>query len=160
MNSEHIISLIRSNCNNIDDLKKILSAVECSIEAIEEETPEPQPLPTNLKQVKQMHQANLDAANGTSLKGYIMTTYKRLVEIFGIPQVNSGPSKFDKVTIEWVLRFADGTIATIYDWKGYGWQPAEDEQYEWRIGGHKPEAVALVKDAVGVMYGTGPFFQV
>lgn len=160
MNSEHIISLIRSNCNNIDDLKKILSAVECSIEALDEEqTTQPEPLPATLQQLKQMQKANLQDADGTFLQGYVKSTYNKLVKAFGLPQVNKGRSEYEKVTIEWVLRFADGTIATIYDWKNYGKQPAADEEFQWNIGGRKPEAVTLVKESLGVIYGTGPFFD-
>lgn len=57
MASEHIIHLIRLTCNNLDDLKKIQTAVEASIESIEfslelinKETPTPEP-PT-LKQIQ------------------------------------------------------------------------------------------------------------
>ena len=106
-----------------------------------------------------MQHARTTEINGTCLKGYVKTTFNKLVKAFGAPCLNDGPSQWEKVTIEWCLRFADGTIATIYDWKGYGYQPAPDEEYEWHIGGHKPEAVALVKDALGVIYGTGPFFD-
>lgn len=156
MTSEHLLSLIKVNFNNIDDLKKIQNVIDCMIEAIEledflkkqEKTEQPQP--ATLKQL--MQQANFEAANGTSLKGYVTTTYNKLVEAFGLPQLNNGPSQFDKVTIEWVLRFSDGTIATIYDWKGYGWQPAPDEEYEWHVGGHHASAVALVKDELGFFH--------
>ena len=90
-------------------------------------------------------------ANGTSLKGYVTTTFNKLKIAFGEPLVHIAPSAMEKVTIEWVIRFSDGTIATIYDWKGYGYQPAPNEVYEWHVGGHVASAVALVKDHLGLL---------
>jgi hypothetical protein len=149
MNTEHLISLIRTNFNNIDDLKKILNAVECSIEAIHEEPVAPKPFAPTIQQLKQyMTRANAVHANGTSLKGHVKTTYNKLVETFGEPCINEGPSQWEKVTIEWILRFQDGSIVTIYDWKCFGWQPTGDKEYEWHIGGHHASAVALVKEAL------------
>ena len=67
-----------------------------------------------------------------------------------MPTSHVAPSEMEKVTIEWVLKFEDGTIATIYDWKGYGYQPTGDEMYEWHIGGRSNEAMYLVKEALGL----------
>jgi hypothetical protein len=86
-------------------------------------------------------------ANGTSLKGYIHNaTYNELVELFGEPTYDWG-SDGDKVQVEWVIRFKDGTIATIYDWKQYG-TPVENIT-EWNIGGHKQDAVDRTMGVVG-----------
>jgi len=78
--------------------------------------------------------------NGTHLQGYIKTTYNRLVEAFGEPQEG-----FDKSTAEWSVRFSDGTLATIYDYR-------EDftphYPYDWHIGGHKPQAVLLIAEVL------------
>ena len=96
-----------------------------------------------------MQHARTKRVNGTSFRGTIKTTYNKLVETFGEPCIHNLPSMLDKVTIEWKLMFGDGTVATIYDWKNYGSQPAKDEEYEWHIGGFVPDAVALVRDAMG-----------
>ena len=161
MTSEHLISLLKVNYNNIDDLKKIQTSIECMIEAIEledflkkEEKQKTEEQPKTLQQ--SMQHAKMADANGTSLKGYVATTYNNLIKAFGLPTFEIPPSKMDKVTIEWILRFADGTIATIYDWKGYGYKPSPDEIYEWHVGGHHASVVALVKDELGLIYGTGP----
>ena len=37
--AEFMISLIRQNCNNPDDLSKIMLSVECMLEAFEKEKP-------------------------------------------------------------------------------------------------------------------------
>jgi hypothetical protein len=75
-------------------------------------------------------------ANGTSLQGYVQAHYHQLVAVFGEPEGGG-----DKTTVEWVLQFADGTVATIYDWK-------ESETpmglYRWHIGGRDSTAVSRV----------------
>jgi len=79
-------------------------------------------------------------ANMTSLKGEVNITFSELCEVFGKP--DHGPNAdMDKVTCEWALKFADGTIATIYDWKT-GHTPFGP--YEWHIGGHDYTAVERV----------------
>lgn len=91
--------------------------------------------------MKFTNQAN---ANMASYKGEVRITYAELVEIFGAPDY--GPNAdMDKVTCEWALEFADGTIATIYDWKT-GHTPFG--QYEWHIGGHSTTAVDCVVDCI------------
>jgi len=84
-------------------------------------------------------QTDWTEANGTSLQGYVQAYYHQLVEVFGQPEGGG-----DKTTVEWALKFADGTVATIYDWK-------EDEtpmgMYRWHIGGRNNLAVARVTSA-------------
>lgn len=86
--------------------------------------------------------------NGTSLKGTIKTTYNRLVEVFGEPCLNDPPSEHEKVTTEWDLVFPCGTVATIYNRKNYGTDPAPHEDYDWHVGGYDYQAFALVSDAL------------
>ena len=88
-------------------------------------------------QVKAM---DIWSAGGTSLQGYVSTTYANLVDLFG-ESLGGG----DKTTAEWVLKFDDGTIATIYDWKEYSTPLG---QYEWHVGGLSRKAVALVQAAL------------
>ena len=80
-------------------------------------------------------------ASGTSLMGYVTTSYSRLCEVFGAPCRFYG----DKVNAEWSLRFEDGTRATVYDWK-------EDEipmgDYQWHIGGDLRSAVDRVQECL------------
>jgi hypothetical protein len=66
--------------------------------------------------------------NGTGLQGKIVTTYDKLVAVFGEPDERNG----DKTTVEWHLRFEDGTVASIYDWK-YGTTPMAEAV--WNVGG-------------------------
>jgi hypothetical protein len=86
--------------------------------------------------------ANFRTANGTSLQGYITATYSQLVELFGTPDAGG-----DKTQAEWCLKFEDGTVATIYDWKE---SVAPELVTDWHIGGFKIQAAFLVKEAMTV----------
>jgi len=78
-------------------------------------------------------------ANGTHLQGYVRATYDQLVARFGEPEGGG-----DKTTVEWVLVFEDGTVATIYDWKEY---ETPTYMYDWHIGGMSKTAVTRVTQA-------------
>ena len=84
-------------------------------------------------------QADWTEANMTSLQGYMPARYEELVAVFGEPDAGG-----DKTTVEWVLKFEDGTVATIYDWKECSTPMYE---YDWHIGGKSKKAVALVQQA-------------
>jgi hypothetical protein len=84
-------------------------------------------------------QTDWTEANGTHLQGYMEAYYHELVEVFGEPEGGG-----DKTTVEWVLSFADGTVATIYDWKEY---ETPMGLYRWHIGGRNYKAVDRVTRA-------------
>lgn len=66
---------------------------------------------------------------GTHLQGYLRGTYDEIVAVFGAPDHVQADGK---VQAEWCLKFADGTIATIYDWKA---GVSAEEVEEWNVGG-------------------------
>ena len=106
---------------------------------------------------------------GTSLTGYVKTTYDTLVKAFGEP-TDTGSSWYgegdppfyanyedgDKVTAEWTLAFAVGggdpddggmddsasVIATVYDYKET-YTPLIE--YNWHVGGHDNNALRFVE---------------
>jgi hypothetical protein len=80
---------------------------------------------------------------GSSLSGYVETTYDRLVEVFGAPTY-SDANPHEKVQTEWNVMI-NGVVATIYNWKT-GYTPLE--QYRWHIGGFGRGEVELVQEAV------------
>jgi hypothetical protein len=82
---------------------------------------------------------------GTFLQGCIETTYQKLCEVFGEPTVYDLDSD-EKTHAEWDIRFEDGTIATVYDWKNYC-DPEDVE--EWMIGGKNRRSVDLVMETIG-----------
>jgi hypothetical protein len=84
---------------------------------------------------------------GTSLQGYVTTTLREISAVFGEPTFYY-PG--DKVTVEWGIKFEDGTIATIYDWKRYEDAPEADEVIEYHIGGNSSAAVNAVSDALKI----------
>lgn len=91
-------------------------------------------------------------AKGTSLKGTVFTTYDKLVETFGEPNIEPG----DKVWNEWGIEFevqegddCDWITATVYDWKELHQGDATVGEYQWHIGGHNYRAVELVYEALG-----------
>ena len=83
---------------------------------------------------------------GTYLQGYIRANYKQLLKAFGEPHDPNGDNY--KTDVEWAFKFADGTVATIYNWKnGHNYLgEAEglelDDIYEWNVGGNSDKAVA------------------
>ena len=91
---------------------------------------------------------------GSGLSGYIDVSYRKLVRVFGEP-TDDGDGY--KMSARWALRFADGTIATIYDYKDAKTYDADGldtaDITEWHIGGFggfssdAPE-VRLVKEAL------------
>jgi hypothetical protein len=86
--------------------------------------------------------------NFTSLRGWMDATLDELIQTFGEPCLNN-PSEDEKVNYEWLLKFEDGTIATIYDWKRYTNEPLKgNEMYRWYIGGYEMKALERVKEAI------------
>ena len=82
---------------------------------------------------------------GTSLQGYIKAPYEKLLEVFGAP--NSTLCDNYKTDVEWAFKFADGTVATLYNWKNgrnyLGDEGSElNDIYEWNVGGFNEKAVS------------------
>lgn len=85
---------------------------------------------------------------GTHLVDSVQTTRRTLEKAFGAP-THTDPSGDGKVTTEWILKFEDGTVATIYDWKRYEMgAPALDEREDWHIGGRDLAASIKVRSVL------------
>jgi hypothetical protein len=82
---------------------------------------------------------NDNVSDGTSLQGYITTNIQNLKKVLGDPTYEGND---DKVTCEWVIKFADDTVATVYDWKE---RSTPQGEYDWHIGGHDKIAVAAIR---------------
>lgn len=90
---------------------------------------------------------NQEEVSFTGLQGYIKRTRAQLVAAFGEPQTVE--SLDGKITTEWMLKFEDRTVATIYDWKRYDLgAPSDHELYDWHIGGYSAKAVIRVCEVV------------
>ena len=103
-------------------------------------------------------------SNGSSLMGYVTTSYDKLVELFGEPNCPYG----DKTWNNWDLCFrvwdddgedSEDVYASIYDWKEMGPESSIGGQYVWHIGGfHGKEHPAhwLVSDLIDWTKGPRP----
>lgn len=101
------------------------------------------------------HNDNNDIVQGgTSLQGYCDedTTYQELVEAFGEPEESDGY----KVDANWRIKFNDGTVATIYNYKtgknynedGEGLDVEDMIGQHWHIGGNSIEAEQKVRETL------------
>jgi hypothetical protein len=90
--------------------------------------------------------------NGSCLQGEITAGFAELVLLFGKPHDGDG----HKVDAEWDVRFEDGTVATIYNWKngknycGKNGTPTE-QITDWHIGGDHKRCVDKVQIAIDLM---------
>lgn len=83
--------------------------------------------------------------SGTSLVGNVWATFDELERVFGKPTYGPDDNVDDKVTCEWNLKFSDGTIATVYDWREYR---TPRDRYEWHVGGMNRRAVDRVMETL------------
>jgi len=69
--------------------------------------------------------------NGTSVRGFLICNYQELVDRFGKP-LSAG---FDdsKSDAEWHIKFEDGAVATIYNWKNGRNYLGDEGLYPWEI---------------------------
>jgi hypothetical protein len=87
--------------------------------------------------------------SGTHLQGYVNTTYAKLVEAFGEPNVE--PDGY-KVQAEWNLVTSAGDVVTIYDYKQGACYRGDDDGIpvedvtDWHVGGHRPVVTTWVED--------------
>lgn len=93
----------------------------------------------------------IEHAAGTHRQGEIVTTYRRIFLAFGAPNLGDGY----KTDAEWTIRFGDGRVATIYNWKnGRAYlgpvAPATWQIGNWFIGGTDPSVVADITRLVAV----------
>lgn len=87
--------------------------------------------------------------DGSHLQGHIKAEYRELLNLFGVPHDSDGY----KSDAEWNVRFADGTVANIYNWKDgknyCGEQGTPTEKItDWHIGGVSTKAVDQVQIAL------------
>ncbi|MBC8427839.1 MAG: hypothetical protein H8D94_00045 [Candidatus Pelagibacter sp.] len=87
---------------------------------------------------------------GTHLQGYINTDYNRLVELFGKPSEFIDGYKTD---VEWAIKFEDGTISTIYNWKNGKNYLGNDglnvsDMDEFNVGGFDINSLINIKDLI------------
>ena len=91
--------------------------------------------------------------NDTNLQGNVGATYHELVEIFGEPTRYEPDEYENKIDALWAIKFEDGTVATIYNYKnGLNYLGAVGKRVSeismWNVGGLDERAVTMVNDEV------------
>lgn len=91
-------------------------------------------------------------AMDTSYKGCLDVSFSTLVDIFGPPSI---ADEF-KVDAQWLIKFEDGLVATIYNWKNgrnYRQQSGLDVEdiKDWNVGGKKEEVVDRINSILGLI---------
>ena len=91
--------------------------------------------------------------DGTSLQGYIESSYGNLVHHLGNPHITAQDSVDGKTDAEWSFEFPDGIIATIYNYKdGKNYLKEKGKAVEditvWHIGGFNKKAYFKIADIV------------
>jgi hypothetical protein len=88
-----------------------------------------------------MNFTHIDSALGTCYQGEVIASLDDLVETFGPPRDGVD----HKTRAEWWLRFDDGCVATIYDWKR---PELLADVSVWNVGGQSPHGLEHVKEAL------------
>ena len=93
-----------------------------------------------------MEYKRTEDVNGTCLQGRINTSYQTL--LYKLPPPIDYYDCY-KTEVVWALKFSDGTIATVYNWKNGKNYLEEDgleleEITEWNIGGHTKKALEYI----------------
>ena len=89
-------------------------------------------------------------ASGTGRVGQLTKfRFSHLVKEFGAPITKN----LDKSDAVWAIRFGDGTVATIYNWKnGKNYRGSEglelDDIREWNVGGKTTQALHNVTEVL------------
>ena len=80
--------------------------------------------------------------DGTHVIGHITCTYGDIVKVFGEPNESDGY----KSDAGWDIKWDDGTVSTIYNWKNgnnYNNDGTRTESIvEWNVGGKNEKAVS------------------
>ena len=107
--------------------------------------------------------------HGSSLMGYVTTTYDNLVELFGEPNCPPGDKTWNNWDLCFTVDIPESTVmvpdfdgdedwkdvedwedvyVSIYDWKESSPDHSRIGEYRWHIGSRSREAVWLVLDAL------------
>jgi len=92
---------------------------------------------------KTHNQDDLINVTGTHLLTTINLPFHKIAATLGDP-IRFKPEDDDKIRVEWDIKFQDGEVATIYDWKEY--KRAPEDVTDWHIGGRSFEVVQRVYD--------------
>ena len=94
------------------------------------------------------HAININETFGV---GQIECTYETLISVFG-PPLKDGFDDY-KCDAEWHIQFADGSVASIYNWKnGYNYLGSAgiptNQIKLWNVGGKDKHALDRIKSSI------------
>ena len=107
--------------------------------------------------------AKRDDSNGTSLMGYVKCSYQHLIKRLGQPHLNCKVDSLDsKIDVEWILKFKDGTVSTLYNYKtGPNYLGSDGTQVEqmtvWHVGGFTDKSLFKIAKALNVESSNNKF---
>ena len=107
--------------------------------------------------------AKRDDSNGTSLMGYVKCSYQHLIKRLGQPHLNCKVDSIDsKIDVEWILKFKDGTVSTLYNYKtGPNYLGSDGTQVEqitiWHVGGFTDKSLFKIAKALNVESSNNKF---
>jgi hypothetical protein len=89
---------------------------------------------------------------GTSFLGEINIDYEKIQKLFGEPTKGDG----DKTDAEWEIKFEDGQVATIYNYKnGKVYKGKKGltvtEIIDWHIGGKNNIVLDRIRELLGIL---------
>jgi hypothetical protein len=93
-------------------------------------------------------------SGGTSRQGTFKGTYREIVEVLGEPNFVSEANGDGKTQAEWNIKYIDGTVITLYDYKKYN-TDVEDVT-TWSIGGFDGKSV----DALELIFMYNPYVEI
>jgi hypothetical protein len=98
--------------------------------------------------------ANTDDVNGTHGFGELSNvSYAELKKIFGPPTEPNGDGY--KTDVEWYIKFSDGEVGTIYNWKnGKNYEGRngipKTHIHEWHTGGYTAKAHEYIEKIIAL----------
>ena len=97
------------------------------------------------------HAEAMKVGFGSGCQGEMDVSYQRIVDHLGPPSLGPEDSFDHKIDASWILRFADGEIATIYNYKtGRNWLgpkgPTTSKIRDWHVGGKSNVVVDRIKE--------------
>lgn len=90
-----------------------------------------------MAKIKVFNKLNAPEIAGSSFKGFLYTTYDRLIDVLGKPTYDE-PSGDNKTQVEWVVEYKGkygSGVFTIYDWKTYDREYTETQLDVFNVGG-------------------------
>ena len=117
------------------------------------ETTNQQTIKKGEKMKYQTHNEIDIGTGGTCYQGEIIVSYEEIISIFGKSADWYNNCDGEKIDAEWNIKFSDGKVATIYNWKNginYLGKNGIPLKYitHWNIGGKTDDVVERINNII------------